>query len=152
MPSSVRLSPERILTVIRHRDGPTWLTAYRSDDNAATWQAVDDPVTNNVNSPPALFTLADGRLLLVYVDRRNREGTGSAVCGKISADQGETWSEELVLRGGEGTTGDVGYPVVAQRPDGRLVTVYYWNHALDSQRPPYRYLAFTLFELPSQGD
>ncbi len=152
MPSSVRLSPERILTVIRHRDGPTWLTAYRSEDNAATWQPLDDPVTNNLNSPPALLQLEDGRLLLVYVDRRNRDGTGSAVCAKISADEGESWSEEIVLRGEEGATGDVGYPVVTQRPDGRLVTVYYWNHARDSQRPPYRYIGFTIFELSSEGD
>ncbi len=146
MPSSVRLSPQRLLTVIRHRQsGATRLTSYRSDDNAETWQPLSDPVSDNVNSPPALLQLPDGRLVLAYVFRRG-SGQGSSVCVRISRDEGQSWSDEIVLRGDEGANTDVGYPRIVRRPDGHLVIVYYWNHALKPDLPRYRYIAATIWQ------
>ena len=160
MPSTVRLSSSEILTTIRHREGNegrVWITSYISEDNAQTWKQLDDPVTDHVNSPPALVKLPDGRLVLVYVFRRGGwdlsrgNGEGSSLCVRISQDDGRSWSEEIVLRGNEGANYDVGYPRALLRPDGKMVIAYYWNHSLDAGRPPYRYIAATIWDPNSIG-
>ncbi len=33
-----------------------------------------------------------------------------------------------------------------QRPDGKLVIVYYWNNALQPEARPYRYIAASIFD------
>lgn len=159
MPSSVRLSSSEVLTVIRRREGSRGegsrqdlMSAYRSTDNGHTWERVGDPVANTGNggSPPALVKLDDGRLALAYVVRSS-EGSGSRVGVKFSADEGQTWSEETVLRQ-DGATSDAGYPRMVQRPDGKLVVVYYWNRALEEgqvairDRQPWRFIAATIFD------
>ena len=153
MPSTVRLGPEKLLTVIRQRvgglhraDDRTWLTSVLSTDNGFTWKQLADPVSDNINNPPALIQLPDGRLVLAYVFR-NRDADGSSVCAKVSADGGMTWGPEIVLRGGEGASGDVGYPRIVRRPDGKLLISYYWNHALRQDMPPYRSIAATILDL-----
>ncbi|MEX2640559.1 MAG: sialidase family protein [Balneolales bacterium] len=156
MPSSVRLSPRDIFTVIRTRDtNPTrdYLKAFQSADNGNTWRQLDDPVadTGQYGSPPALLQLEDGRLALAYVYRSDY---GSRLCIRVSPDEGQTWSHEIPLRAGDGATADVGYPRMVQRPDGNLVLVYYWNHAGDENAKPYRYIAATIVDpaiLPEAG-
>jgi len=152
MPATVRLGPEKLLTVIRHRvggprrpDDRTWLTSFLSEDNGSTWQQLEDPVTDNINNPPALIQLPDGRLVLAYIFR-NRDAEGSSVCIKISSDEGKTWGPEIALREKEGASGDVGYPRIVRRPDGKLVITYYWNHAKNPDVPPYRYIAATIWD------
>jgi hypothetical protein len=146
MPSSVRLSPSDLLTVVRRREGSgqDLLSSYRSQDNGRTWERLDDPVsdTGNGGSPPALVQLQDGRLALAYVVRSDE---GSRLCVKFSADEGQTWSAERVLRE-DGATSDAGYPRMVQQPDGQLVVVYYWNNALQSDEDPWRYIAATIFD------
>lgn len=145
MPSSVRLAPNEILTVIRHRTGEreSLLSSYFSKDNGKSWERLDDPVsdTGNGGSPPALVKLDNGNLALAYIVRKD---DGSRVCVKFSEDEGQSWSEEIVLRE-DGATTDAGYPRMIQRPDGKLVLVYYWNNALQEDKEPYRYIAATIF-------
>ncbi len=149
MPSSIRLSSQRLLTVIRHRQANrTWLTSYLSEDNGHAWKRLGDPVSDNVNSPPALLRLPDGRIVLVYVFRRG-SGDGSSVCARVSSDAGRSWSPEIVLREKEGANGDVGYPRIVRRLDGKLVITYYWNHAMRNDLPCYRYIAATIWDLGS---
>ncbi len=154
MPSTVRLSSSEILTTIRHREGDdrkVWITSYLSEDNAQTWRQLDDPVKENVDSPPALVQLPDGRLAMFYIFRRGGweldpvTDEGSTVCVRMSSDNGLTWSEEIVLRGDEGGNYDVGYPRAVLRSDGKVVITYYWNHSLDNSKPPYRYIAATIW-------
>jgi hypothetical protein len=152
MPSTVRLGPAKLLTVIRQRvvgvhqkGGSGWLTSFLSEDNGITWQQIEDPVTNNINSPSALIQLPDGRLVLAYIHRR-REGDGSTVCIKISSDEGKTWGPEIALREKEGANSDSGYPRIVRRPDGKLVITYYWNNAMNPDLPPYRYIAATIWD------
>jgi len=146
MPSSVRLSQNEILTVIRHRtgEGESLLSSYLSKDNGESWERLDDPVsdTGNGGSPPALVKLDNGNLALGYIVRKD---DGSLVCVKFSEDNGQTWGAEIVLRE-DGATRDVGYPRMVQRPDGKLVLVYYWNNALQEDADPYRYIAATIFD------
>lgn len=145
MPSSVRLSSSKILTVVRHRtgSGESLLSSYVTEDNGKSWQRIDDPVsdTGRGGSPPALVKLNSGDLTLAYIVRKD---DGSRVCVKFSSDEGQTWSDEIVLRE-DGATTDAGYPRMIQRPDGKLVLVYYWNNALQEDKEPYRYIAATIF-------
>ncbi|MDZ7693655.1 MAG: sialidase family protein [Balneolaceae bacterium] len=146
MPSSVRLSDTEIYTTIRSRtpEGLDLITAYRSEDNGETWQQMPNPVfdTGRGGSPPSLVQMEDGRLALAYIYRSEY---GSRVNIRLSEDNGETWSDEIMLRGGDGASRDAGYPRMVQRPDGKLLMVYYWNHALRDDATPYRYIAATLF-------
>lgn len=146
MPSSVRLSDSEILTVIRRREeaGDDLLSAYLTTDNGFTWERLTDPVsdTGNGGSPPALVKLDDGRLALAYVVRSNE---GSRLSVKYSSDEGRTWSDEVVLRD-DGATSDAGYPRMVQRPDGKLVAIYYWNNAIVEEENPWRYIAATIFD------
>lgn len=147
MPSSVRLSDSELLTTIRTRlkDGSNLISSYRSTDNGKTWERLKDPApdTGRGGSPPALTTLKDGRLALGYI---HRSEYGSRVHVRFSDDKGETWGSEITLRSGDGANRDVGYPRITQRPDGKLVMVYYWNNVLLKQSKPYRYIAATIFD------
>ena len=89
-------------------------------------------------NPPHLIGLADGRLCLTYGVR----AAPYRICAKLSADAGRTWSAETVLRD-DGGNRDIGYVRTVQRPDGKLVTVYYF---WDQKTGPERYLAATIWE------
>ncbi|HMM16386.1 MAG TPA: sialidase family protein [Petrimonas sp.] len=147
MPSSLRLSDTELITIIRTRtaERQDLLTAYRSSDNGMSWARLKNPVndTGNGGSPPALVKLQDGRLALAYI---YRSVYGSRVNVRFSSDNGESWSDEVVLRSGDGANRDAGYPRMVQRPDGKLVLIYYWNNANDEDSTPYRYIASTIFD------
>jgi hypothetical protein len=134
MPSSVRLSPGSILTLVRHRH---WIEAYRSNDNGATWnhvvRAVPDTGRGN---PPSLVKLRDGRLVVTFGYRADPYG----IRARISNDQGTTWSDDIILRS-DALDWDLGYTRSVQRRDGRIVTVYYYNDA----RSPERYIGRTIW-------
>ena len=134
MPSSVRLSPSSILTLVRHR---RWIEAYRSDDNGSNWshviRAVPDTGRGN---PPSLVKLADGRLLVTFGYRAEPYG----IRARISSDQGRTWSDDIILRS-DAVDWDLGYTRSVQRPDGKIVTVYYYNDSTSTER----YIAATIW-------
>jgi hypothetical protein len=132
MPSSVRLSPTRILTTIRRKEGPQhWIDAWATEDDGASWSWLSRPVTStgaSVGNPPSLIALQDGRLALVYGYRSAPYGMRA----RLSNDRGATWGEEIVLRSDAGGW-DLGYPASVQRPDGNIVSVYYYNEDPDGE-------------------
>lgn len=148
MPSTVRLSNNELLTVIRSREPVPrrdFLKAFRSEDNGVTWQEEVNPSfeTGNGGTPPAMLSMQDGRLALAYIYRSNY---GSRVHLRFSEDKGKTWSNEITVRSEDGATRDVGYPRMVQREDGKLVIVYYWNHAAKEGAAPYRYIAASIVD------
>lgn len=147
MSSSIRLSETEILTIIRSRTAQRhdYLSAYSTTDNGTTWERLRNPVedTGQGGSPPALLKMADGRLALAYIYRSDY---GSRVNLRFSNDQGRSWSPEIVVRCSDGATRDSGYPRMVQRADGKLVIVYYWNHARKKGALPYRYIATTIVD------
>jgi sialidase-1 len=70
--------------------------------------------------PSHLLRLTDGRLLMTYGHRRPPFGNQA----RLSADQGRTWSEAMILSG-DGAGGDLGYPSTVQLSDGSLLSVWY---------------------------
>ena len=66
----------------------------------------------------------------------------------VSDDLGETWSDEFVIRG-DAYTGDLGYQLVTELPDGRFFTAY-WITTKESNDPVpepqcVRYIAGSFF-------
>jgi BNR repeat-like domain len=126
MPSSVRISPSHIVTAVRVKEPPdrTSIDLYESTDNAASWHILRRPVPDTGGrggNPPSMIRLRDGRLCLTYGYRANPY----AIRARLSSDGGETWSDEISLRS-NAPTWEVGYPRTVQRPDGKVVTIYYW--------------------------
>jgi hypothetical protein len=146
MPSTVKLGESELFTVVRARDqnpDRNYLQAYRSMDGGTTWKEESEPVydTGHYGSPPSLVKMRDGRLALTYAYRSQY---GSRLCLRFSSDNGKSWGQEIPVRSGDGANGDVGYPQMVQREDGKLLIVYYWNHA--NQGDPTRYIAASIVE------
>jgi hypothetical protein len=141
MPSSVRLSPARILTMLRRKEGADhFIDAWTTDDNGKTWTFLNRPVEStggSVGNPPSMIRLRDGRLCLTYGYRSAPYG----IRAKLSSDEGKTWGNEIMLRDDAGTW-DLGYPRTLQRADGKVVTIYYFNDAKDSER----YIAASIWD------
>lgn len=130
IPSSVRLPGGAIITTFRHGGGPqNAIKAWRSDDLGLTWTALGDATPDIGSNPPTLVILKDGRLCLSYGVRRKPYGART----RISSDEGKTWGPEIILRD-DGLTGDLGYPRAIVRPDGKVLTVYYFNGPRDEDR------------------
>jgi len=143
MPSTVRVSKTQLVSALRRRDDgggqKCWIDAYVSNDNGASWtflSKVADTGPKNGN-PPSMVRLRDGRLAATYGVRIPPFGMRA----KISADNGKTWGDEIVLRQ-DAATWDFGYPRTVQRPDGKLVTVYYYN----TKESPQQHIAATIWD------
>lgn len=148
MPASLRLSPTRLISIIRHQDpGPAgkglpgrgWFPVYVSDDNGQNWTFLSNAadIPSGASNPPSLLKLPDGRLCLAY-------GYRSHPCGiraRLSGDEGKTWGREIILRRDAGNW-DMGYARSVLRPDGKVVTVYYYNDHAETER----YIAATIWD------
>jgi hypothetical protein len=143
MPSSVRLSKSRIITMLRRKEGAEhWIDSWVTDDNGASWKFLNRPVPStggSVGNPPSLLMMKDGRLSLIYGYRSEPYG----IRARLSSDKGLTWSSEIILRSDAGCW-DLGYPRSVQRPDGKIVTAYYYNDSPDKER----YIAATVWDPP----
>lgn len=147
MPASVRLSKNEILVTTRDREGDeSFISTYYSKDNGNSWtsqgKAVDD---TGIGNPPAMVKLKDGRVCLIYGYRSDPDGTKTSdIRARLSSDKGKTWSKDYVLRN-DGSGRDIGYPRVVQRPDGKVVAVYYF---MDKATGPERYIGASIWTPP----
>ncbi len=141
MPAVARLKDGTIVAALRRRipdddKTPCWVDCYGSKDNGRTWtflSRVGETGGGNGN-PPALVALKDGRLACAYGDRSRVK-----LFARLSADGGQTWGEEVVLRNDfqPDKFGDMdfGYPRLVQNNRGQLVALYYWaTKALPQQQ------------------
>ncbi|MDX1979345.1 MAG: sialidase family protein [Bryobacteraceae bacterium] len=137
MPSSVRIGAKSILTTFRRRP---WIEAWRSDDDGMSWKFVTKPVeSTGGGNPPSMVKLKDGRLVLTYGYR----SAPFSIRARVSGDNGATWGEDMILRQ-DGGAWDLGYTRTLVRPDGKLVTVYYYNDNKDQER----YIGATIWQAP----
>lgn len=130
-PSTARLSATDLVTTVRLRDFPRrWIDAYVSRDDGRSWSYLATPAPDvGQGNPPSLVRLNDGRLCLTY-GYRDRP---FAILGRLSSDQGRTWTEPFVLRG-DGGGRDIGYPRSVVRLDGKIVTIYAFHDRAGSLR------------------
>ena len=139
MPSTIRLQENEFLTAIRCRLGnKSWLETHRTVDHGKTWTLETPNVADTgEGNPPSMIRLKDGRICLTYGHRAAPFG----IRAKISADNGKTWNPEIIVRANGGGR-DLGYPRTIQRPDGKIVTIYYFHDTPTSER----YIAATLWD------
>ena len=141
MPATVRLSSTALLTAIRRKEGPQhWIEAYLSNDDGKSWNLLDRPAPStgdNSGNPPSMLKLKDGRLAIAYGYRAKPFGMRA----RLSNDDGRTWDKEIHLRD-DGGCWDLGYPRTVQRPDSKLVTIYYFNDNPNQER----YIAATIWD------
>jgi Neuraminidase (sialidase) len=139
MPSTIRIGNDELLSAIRSRDGAkNWLETYRSNDDGRSWKLDATPVPDTGEGNPAsMIRLRDGRICLTYGYRAVPFG----IRARLSGDGGKTWGKEIVLRD-DGGGRDIGYPRTVQRPDGKVVTVYYFHDQPNGDR----YIAATVWD------
>jgi len=121
-----------------------WLDAYASTDGGRTWNLLKrisytDLGLRNGN-PPSLVRLKDRRLVVTYGFR----GVPYGIRAKISSDNGRSWGPEIILRD-DARTWDMGYPRSVVRPDGKVVTIYYYSTA----EKPEQHIEATIWEVGS---
>ena len=139
MPATVRVGSRELLTAIRRHEGEKhWIETYRSLDDGVSWTLDEVPAPDlGEGNPASLIRLKDGRLCLTYGYR----AAPFSIRARLSRDRGHHWDGEIVLRG-DGGGRDLGYPRSVQRPDGKIVTVYYF---WDRKTGPERYIAATIW-------
>lgn len=142
MPSTLRLSENALLSIIRRRDlidgeKKFWIEGHLSPDDGRTWYKLAEPTIETHGNPPHMIWLKDGRIALVYGFREEPYG----IRARISADRGVTWGEEIHLRD-DGASWDLGYPRTVQRADGKCVTAYYFHDSKQVER----YIACTIWD------
>lgn len=148
MPSTVRGSKDQLISAMRRRHdiheedrihAQCWIDVYQSQDAGYSWQFLSKMVDIGDwnGNPPSLTRLQNGRLSVAYGFRRIPFG----IRARLSDDEGQTWGQEIILRD-DGRTWDLGYPRMVQRPDGKLVTIYY--HTTDQD--PEQHIAATIWD------
>jgi Neuraminidase (sialidase) len=151
MPSTVRISQNELYLTSRVvNEGGNWselasrdkgknrfFDSWRSSDNGKSWTYLGKPVDDlGEGNPPCLIRLTDGRLCLTYGYRAEP----FSICAKLSKDNGITWSAPIVLRN-DGDGRDIGYVRSVQRPDGKVVTIYYFQ----DKEQPERFIGCTIW-------
>ncbi len=127
MPASCFAKDGSALVAIRRKIGSDinnhWsIEIYQSAD-FKKWDLISVPIDEKGKSnPPTLTLLKDGRICLVFGFRHGPYG----VATMISEDNGKTWGKRTILRD-DFPDWDSGYCRSLQRPDGKMLTVYYVN-------------------------
>ena len=138
MPSTVMLDNGDLVTTIRQRgDRGIWIDAFVSKDKGNSWSKLGK-VCERAKNPPSLVKLEDGRLCIVYCYRVDKP---YGLRAKISEDDGKSWGDEIILRD-DAKSWDIGYVRSVQRPDGKVVSMYYYH----TQGNPEQHIAVTIWQ------
>ena len=124
-PHCLQLPNGTILLIIRTwRSKTKALSLYitRSTDGGKTF-AVPHPIENLRGAPGHLMLHSSGAVIITYGVRFSDEKPLGSYA-RISYDNGETWSEEILV-GRPAPVWDHGYPSTVELSDGSLYTVYY---------------------------
>lgn len=153
MPASARISAHEILVTVRQKEGQhSFIACWLSADNGRTWKQLKNAADDTgIGNPPAMLKMKDGRICMVYGYRADRQSIlaktkTSDIRARISNDNGKTWSRDYILRN-DGSGQDIGYPRAVQRPDGKVVVVYYF---MDDKTGPERYIGATIWTPPAR--
>lgn len=144
MPYPLILDNGNMLAAVRRQYSgwSLYTQIYISEDMGRTWNFHSR--VNDLGAPASITQLPDSRVVCVYGYRVKPWG----IRARISEDRGKTWSSEIILRD-DGGSWDLGYPRTIVRPDGKLLSVYYFNSKNDSiqQNGGVRHIAATIWEV-----
>jgi predicted neuraminidase len=120
-PTILRHSDQKLQILSRSRQGV--ITTNWSDDEGASWSAMERTSLPNPNSGIDAVTLRDGRHLLVYnhSTRRGPFPSGREVLNVATSRDGRSWLANVVL---ERQEGEYSYPAVIQTHDGKVHVTY----------------------------
>lgn len=123
-PHAILLPSGRVLVHVRlQRREPEMFATFQtvSDDGGLSWSPLV-PVTEEVGGAPAHLLLhSKGRLVSVIGHRKKPFG----IRVLFSDDMGDSW--DCATLTDDASSPDLGYPSVAELPDGRLYLVWYQN-------------------------
>jgi predicted neuraminidase len=126
-PSIAQCKSEKLLMVVRSRDGFLWSTS--SGDKGETWSPLVKSDMTATASSHNLLRLNDGRLLLTH--NPTKPPLRTQLTSRVSADEGATWGEPVEIASVKPAGEDeevysrqVCYPSATQLPDGSVVVVW----------------------------
>jgi BNR/Asp-box repeat. len=141
MPSAVRLGDDHFVCAVRQRTSRVkWTDIFESKDGGRSWEKIAT-LEKGSSNPATLVLMTDGTIAAVYGNRRKAP---CGVAAKLSRDQGRTWSDEIVLRA-DARKWDIGYSRALQRPDGKIVALYYYT----TEDMPQNFIAATIWDVAS---
>lgn len=128
-PHAVECGNGKIIVAARaqYEDIRLTMVTSCSSDGGKSWSAWKK--TDYNGGPPHFTTLTDGRILLTYGRREAPLG----IRARVSDDNGESWSEEIILRD-DMHDSDLGYPSSVQLKNGDILTIYY-NRRIGERLP-----------------
>lgn len=125
-PGLVRTKSGRLVAGLRTPGSDNAIYMTTSDDGGKSWAPVRK--TELHGHPVDLIQLSDGRVMATYGIRPPQHNLPGGIRACFSSDDGVTWPArgEVQLRN-DFLNWDVGYPESLELPDGRVLTVYYYN-------------------------
>ncbi len=108
-------------------EGSGFVQQFRAGPEGSGWEP-EAVVSDSQQIPANLLRLDDGRIWLSY-GARNPDGSG--IYGRLSADEGVTWTP--AIRCGAVRSNDSGYPSSVQLADGSILIAYYTKTSLPHQ-------------------
>jgi sialidase-1 len=125
-PGLLRTKTGRLIVGLRNHGADHAIYMTHSDDDGKTWAPVQKTAMHG--HPVDLIQLADGRIMASYGVRPAIHARPGGIRATFSSDNGGTWDTqtEVQIRK-DFINWDVGYPESLQLPDGRVLTVYYYN-------------------------
>lgn len=142
MPSAVHLEGKRYVCAVRQRiDKRKWTDIFESTDGGKSWTKIST-LEKGSSNPATLVHLDGEKIAAVYGNRRSKP---LGLAAKLSSDGGKTWSDEIVLRS-DALKWDLGYTRAVRRPDGAIVSTYYYV----TEDIPQNFIAATIWNPSSQ--
>lgn len=125
-PGILRTKSGRIVAGLRNGGPDQAIYTTYSDDDGKTWQPPRKTAMHG--HPVDLMQLADGRVMATYGIRPPIHARPGGIRACFSRDDGATWdlATEVQIRN-DFLNWDVGYPESIELPDGRVLSVYYYN-------------------------
>jgi sialidase-1 len=122
-PVFIQARSGRLIAMMRNDTGAEYYQAL-SDDGGETWTPARQSSVPGHTTPCSLVQLPSGTVLCVYGSRLDPSG----IYVVASHDEGETWdmAGRRIIRD-DFPNRDCGYTSTVLVPDGRILTVYYYN-------------------------
>jgi len=140
------------LMAVMRSDKEAYLATTFSTDKGHTWSQ-PKKILGDREHPGDLLRLKNGDILLCYGERNKPYGVRAV----LSHDDGKTWdTAQTIMLAADGDSPDLGYPISAQRPDGKIVTLYYVvygerdTEGVKGNAPANAFLKGIIWDLPKK--